>query len=132
MNRTIKFRVWDKNRKIFLDYPCYFNHLDFNEFTCFDRYFKCDEDDCVVQQFTGLLDKNGKEIYEGDFIQAMAGGETFYGLIGWNNYSSGFKVKELTKTPYPGDSRWNLEYMSCNIAEGQIIGNIFENPELLK
>ena len=54
MNREIKFRVWDVFQKKFLNYPCYFNNKDFNEFTAFDRYFKCDEDECIVQQYTGL------------------------------------------------------------------------------
>ena len=67
-NRNIKFRVWDKGKKEFLPYPCYLNHLDTNEFTCFDRWFKMDEERCVLQQFTGLFDKNGEAIYEGDLV----------------------------------------------------------------
>lgn len=68
MNRKIKFRVWDKSKREFLPYPCFLNHLNPNEFTCFDEWFSMDRENCVLQQFTGIKDKDGKEIYEGDLL----------------------------------------------------------------
>ena len=68
MNREIKFRIWDHEKKQFLTYPCYVNHLDGNEFMCFDRYFTVSEERCVLQQYTGRQDVNDKDIYEGDIV----------------------------------------------------------------
>lgn len=71
----------------------------------------------VSQQFTGLLDKNGKEIYEGDILQLYRPKQKLE--VVWNegcfilNDSSGLFLYQEHKT-------------------SEIIGNIFENPELLK
>ena len=64
-------------------------------------------DDFIVQRFTGFLDKDGKEIYEGDVIKYM-----------------GIGVEEI-KCGWNG--AWNYKPSSL----GQIAGNIFETPELL-
>ena len=67
--RKIKFRAWDKNKKAFLDYPCYINHFDGKEFAAFDRFFNTEDEEIVFQQCTHFEDKNGKEIYEGDIVR---------------------------------------------------------------
>jgi uncharacterized phage protein (TIGR01671 family) len=79
------------------------------------------------QQFTGLKDKNGKEIYEGDFIRcpervkypASGGKVTQYERterIEWTDKESGFGINQWEVSEY----------------DFEIIGNIYENPELLK
>lgn len=88
----------------------------------------------TVGQFTGLLDKNGKEIYEGDIIKVT--GEFAidnYGIVKWSQqeddytYHCGFMVdwQEEVKR------RSHLSFWA-NHREIEIIGNIYENPELLK
>ena len=121
--REIKFRVWDKFQKKFLDHSCYFNSKDFNEFTAFDRYFKCDEEGCILQQYTGLKDKNGREIYEGDIIQ-LENAPYKYEVV-WNKWHWGIDSKGIV-TDF-------IQSFTIAVEERCIvIGNIFENPDLLK
>ena len=121
--REIKFRVWDKFQKKFLDHSCYFNSKDFNEFTAFDRYFECDEEGCIVQQYTGLKDKNGREIYEGDIIQ-LENAPYKYEVV-WNKWCWGIDSKGIV-TDF-------IQSFTIAVEERCIvIGNILENPDLLK
>ena len=69
-----------------------------------------------VMQFTGLKDKNGKEIYEGDILEFTD--QT-------TSLSKPFKIRETVK--YLGCSF----YPNFGANEGEIIGNIYENPDLL-
>ena len=118
MNREIKFRVWDKGLKQFLPYPCFFNHLDFNEFTCFDRCFKSDEEDIIVQQFTGFQDFNNKDIYEGDIIRIWMGG---------CRQDNPYIVRDMRELYF----ECNREDSYFRITKIEIVGNIFETSKLL-
>lgn len=79
-------------------------------------------DDCEVMQYTGVVDKNGKEIYEGDVVRHENGRVTD---VTWDNdtYSFQFDV-----------SRWVIdqEYGCVSSGEVEVIGNIYENPNLLE
>ena len=128
--REIKFRVWDKFQNKFLDHSCYFNSKDFNEFTAFDRYFKCDEEGCILQQYTGLKDKNGREIYEGDIVQYNRR-SSYDGInfeVKWSEDNWGWVLVSKNKD-YLVNERTPEGYRYEFI---EIVGNIFENPDLLK
>ena len=75
-------------------------------------------DDIVIEQYTGLKDKNGKEIYEGDIVKA--GGRIYE--VAWFEKDGGwfcFRENDSVYTPL-----YHLK--------GEVIGNIHENPELLE
>lgn len=74
--------------------------------------------DGILLQFTGLKDKNGKEIYEGDILRCTSESMPFNNEIKW--YSSGFWLIDQ----HGNGHLPNMEYR-------EIIGNIYENPELI-
>jgi uncharacterized phage protein (TIGR01671 family) len=79
-----------------------------------------------VMQYTGLKDKNGKEIYEGDIIRIghPYKGRTYTGEIVYERYFFTAKDFYFTHHDNPGDPFESLAYI-------EVIGNIYENPELL-
>ncbi len=112
--REIKFRVWDKEIK-----TMYYDAQDSYdaEVDCFGNFLN--DPNYKVMQFTGLLDRLGKEIYEGDILSCTDTGHTYRATMTWED--NGFWILDdslLPRLPY-------IEYR-------EVIGNIYENPELLK
>ncbi len=84
-------------------------------------------------QFTGLLDKNGKEIYEGDIVKIKEDWEEYgwkagqIGFMIYENYYIGISLPSQNK---PG-TRYNVLADINGGKDVEIIGNIYENPDLL-
>lgn len=80
-----------------------------------------------VMQYTGLLDKRGVEVYEGDIVEAMQeyelGEDKWYGIGEVEFYNGSFVFR------YKIDDSWGL---LTGFDEIEVIGNKFENPELLE
>lgn len=96
--------------------------------------------DDTVGQFTGLLDKNGKEIYEGDIVYSeFKDGSHTRCLVGWNEEEAGFGIMDeyayrskqegYDFPKYGSDVLFNFRKHGDKF---EVIGNIYDNPELLK
>ena len=108
--REIKFRIWIEDNKTF-------DYLDFTQLNSDkNQGATCVMPKQELQQFTGLKDKNGKEIFEGDILGK---GEEKYEV----NFQDGAFV---IHTRHYGVKCLN------EFAHLEVIGNIYENPELLK
>ena len=79
----------------------------------------------ILMQYTGLKDKNGVEICEGDIVETVYNGEVFAGVVVYDLSEVDFKVTD-------GKEKYgrNFQYLAGN-DENEVIGNIYETPELL-
>ena len=118
--RELEFRAWWKDTKRFLD--------------CDEWYMTCSgakylhyavmpykDDNFIIEQYTGLKDKNGTKIFEGDIVNML--NITDYPMqIKWNKKWARFIFYNLVDK-----TEMNLFTEQC-----EVIGNIYDNPELIK
>lgn len=131
--RPIKFRAWDKNGKVMsYEVDLYFD-MDWTAQVRFengDKNYFFNQETGELMQFTGLTDKNGKEIWENDIV--LTGWEGFRNkawYVGWEQ--GGFVLINNMGRPFAfGSDDFVDEDGDKTIFE--VIGNIYENPELLK
>jgi uncharacterized phage protein (TIGR01671 family) len=115
--REIKFRVFDtRSKKMITDEVCFQLALGLN------GSIKAGISEDVLMQFTGLTDKNGVEIFEGDVVRNPQNkiGEVVF-------YEGKFCLKSFRKN----DTIWFMPLDIGFMKNKEVIGNKFENPELL-
>lgn len=91
----------------------------------------------TICKYTGLKDKNGRKIFEGDVVKGVAYSTDFIGYIIWIDTIAGFGVRYFNKHREP--TAWeNLSILKAiqrwkhpNEFQAEIIGNIFDNPDLI-
>lgn len=116
--REIKFRAWDGNKM-----------LSDREVVEMAEGYMSINDVTNVMQFTGLKDKNGKEIYEGDIVIGRSddSAEVSKVTVEWDEKMSGWKPFNYFST----NGVNHIEDAFFDLSTCEVIGNIYENPELL-
>ena len=131
MNREIKFRAWDEDRKrmVYTFSDVYDINLtkiftnEENELFAANLKDNYDWQEPKLMQYTGLKDKNGKEIYEGDLVSES--GSRPYEVM-WQSHSVQWIMQHTDEGR--GYRHMAYDYAQMNY---EVIGNIYENSELL-
>ncbi len=107
--REIKFRAWDKNGKVMNYSGMWLDNTD---------GFLKSVNEVIVMQFTGLKDREGIEIYEGDIFEAL------------HDFGPGGLHEKIGTVEFDNEKGYQWNYWS--LSGLKVIGNIMENPELIK
>ena len=138
--REIKFRAWDKYQEqmnLNVESGIYEDPdetIDFDTVLSLERF--------VVMQYTGLKDKNGEKIYEGDVIEVTSELFTNFGKTPTGRYSTslekviwyknGFGTEKIKSDGHGMIEGYKTDCIEIRAEYGKVIGNIYENPELLE
>lgn len=118
MSRVIKFRVWQNALK----------HMDIftidTEFDCISGWL----DNCELMQYTGLKDKNGVEIYEGDKLKLNTRLVSPM-IVKWDKDRSSFMAHAHNRVK---QKNFRKTLTSTLARKVEVIGNIYQNPERFK
>lgn len=128
--REIKFRAWDKikNRILEVRVIDWLNGMVDWPYPYIERDWS-NNDEVILMQYTGIRDKNGKEIYEGDILSGIA----FYN---GNDYGGPVKKEEyyICKDVVFSEGCYMCGGFALNEISRymEVIGNIYKNPELMR
>ena len=140
--REIKFRAWDKNKKYMFEVigiSWFANHSSIWQVSGYDILEPIDNVD--IMQFTGLLDKNGREIFEGDIVDYVNEKEMIgrvcnmndpnpdRKIVAWYQDECKFDFNNIDNTKQMG----GFTFCESNLTKYfEVIGNLYKSPELLE
>ena len=153
--RELKFRIWNNtDKEMYFSKPLKFRNLGYMDLEdsgnglyglmghalTTSKGIDTNKKEVIIQQFTGLYDKNKKPIYEGDIVNVQRSFTRPYvkdGKIDYKTIDGGLEVgqviwwemKAAFLIAYKGDDMDDFRYLSYSY---EVIGNIFESKELLK
>lgn len=141
MSREIKFRIWSKTYKKMLIpnklYPL--RNAGGTYVTCYDgsKWYDLSKKYIELMQYIDQIDKNGKDVYEGDIvavrdyigINGEGYGDKYYASIMWDEANAGFELFEIDRMK--GDAIRDEFDINENHCELEVIGNIYENEDLI-
>ena len=125
--KQLQFRAWDKEKKQY-----FYHNNNFDERMVLQlngvlglfngKTYDTVTDRFVLEQYTGLKDKDGKKIFEGDILEMTN--------VGWKYTLVKFYLGIFAF--YTEETSFLYPMVRCYWEEGRVIGNIHDNPELLK
>ena len=122
----MKFRAWDKIKK---EMVYRFFAIDNTNGRCYNVEEPMKDLSYFLMQYTGLKDKNGKEIYEGDIL-CLVQDVIVENIEGYNRSEPEGLIHQVT---YNNGAFWFYDELLCEVlTDVEIIGNIYEHSELLK
>lgn len=120
MNNRFLFRIYNKKNKCWKHGPGYEVHL-FGEFMLMGEWMNNvaleELEDYQILQYTGQKDKKGSKIFEGDILR----GKMDFGPAGWN----------VVTLPVYFDNEKGYQWSDWELTSLEVVGNVFDNPELL-
>ncbi|WP_338217109.1 YopX family protein [Lacticaseibacillus salsurivasis] len=148
--RQIKFRAWDKQRRHMFDVEQLAYNLrgELVSIYGFGRDFSNDQealmgeepdlDKAVLMQFTGLHDKNGRDIYEGDLLRVELDDDPdsyYIAPVTW--CGADYPAFDIMSKYWPKNVSYDTNVLSAIVAGWSeevmsVVGNIYENPELME
>lgn len=140
--REIEFRVWDGLRRGYLNKKdiaidnlgnvFVFEGCDDNDSELWYARILVDPDNerYIIEQTTGLIDKNGKDIYHGDICSFTSKTGKHVGVVEWLDNLASFGLR-MVKNNFRY-TFFGLDIMGINLDTLEVVGNIHENPELME
>lgn len=136
MKREIKFRAWNKKDKVMVDVAA-MNLGPSGLWSLIEYAYDAElqlADNYELMQYTGLEDKNGREIYEGDILKVTGeDGESYVAIVKWFG-DEDYPAFDLEGIP----AAWNYDanalatIFQSGVETCEVIGNIFEDKQLLE